>query len=83
MTFDSVAVDVIEATVVNVVLVVPMTDGCVAAAGSVGVKLALMTLVIAHVHCFLSRGSEHDVFQAAASDASRPRSRGRARACPD
>jgi hypothetical protein len=53
MGVDVLAPDVIEATVVKVVLVAPVTDGRVPAARSMRVKLALMALVIAHGSFFL------------------------------
>jgi hypothetical protein len=51
MTLDGSTLDVIEATVVNVVLVAPVADARVPAPGPVRVELALMTLVVAHCRC--------------------------------
>jgi hypothetical protein len=51
MRLDALAVNMVEATVLDVVLMAAVANGCVAAAWSVGVKPALMTLVIAHGYC--------------------------------
>jgi hypothetical protein len=51
MRIDAFAVNMVEATILDVVLMAAVANGCMAAAWSVGMKLALMTLVIAHGYC--------------------------------
>lgn len=51
MRFDAIAVNMVEAAILDVVLMAAMANRGMAAARTMGVKLALMTLVIAHGYC--------------------------------
>jgi hypothetical protein len=51
MRFDAIVVNMVEATILDVVLMAAVANGDMAAARTMGVKLALMILVIAHGYC--------------------------------